>query len=53
MLIRCICTFLTLQAPSHEMVKQTQTIIRLLGTICLSVFGNFVGLALKRLNISP
>ena len=31
----------------HKMVKQTQTIRQLLPTNCLSVFGYFVGLALK------
>ena len=31
------------------MVKHTQTIRRLLPTNCLSVFGHFVGLALKEL----
>ena len=33
------------------MVKQTQTICRLLPANCLSVFDHFVGLALKRLRI--
>ena len=33
------------------MVKHTQTIRRLLATICLSVFDKFVGLALKGLNL--
>ena len=32
------------------MVKHTQTIHRLSPTNCLSVFANFVGLALKGLN---
>ena len=34
------------------MVKHTQTICRLLPTICLSVFDQFVGLVLKGLNES-
>ena len=33
------------------MVKHTQTIRRLLATNCLSVFGHFLGLALKRLKL--
>ena len=33
----------------HKMVKQTQTVRRLLPTNCLSVFDHFVGLALKGL----
>ena len=33
------------------MVKHTQTIRRLLPTNCLSMFDNFVGLALKELKI--
>ena len=33
----------------HKMVKYTQTIHLLLTTNCLSVFDNFVGLALKGL----
>ena len=32
------------------MVKHTQTICRLLSTICVSVFDDFVELALKELN---
>ena len=32
---------------SHEMVKHTQTIRPFLPTNCLSVFGQFLGLALK------
>ena len=35
---------------SHNMVKRTQTIWRLLPTNFLSVFDHFVGLALKGLN---
>ena len=34
------------------MVKDTQTIRRLLPTNCLSMFKHFVGLALKELNLS-
>ena len=33
----------------HKLVKHTQTNCRLLPTNCLSAFGHFVGLALKRL----
>ena len=35
----------------HKMVKQTQTIRRLLPTNCLSVFGYFLGLAHKGLTV--
>ena len=37
----------------HKMVKHTQTICRLLPTNCLSLFGHFMGLALKWLETSP
>ena len=43
---------LTLEAPTHKMVKHTQTIHRLLPTNYLSVFDHFVGLALKELKIA-
>ena len=40
------------QRQRHKMVKHTQTIRRLLLTNCLSVFGQFEGLALKGLTMS-
>ena len=41
----------TSKRQAHKMVKQTQTIRRLLPTNCLSVFDNFMGLAIKGLAI--
>ena len=38
-----------LKCQPHKMVKHTQTIRRLLTTNYLSVFGQFVGLALREL----
>ena len=43
--------FLTFQLQPHKMFKLAQTICRLSSTNCQSVFVNFVGLALKRLNL--
>ena len=40
---------LTLEAPTHKMVKITQTICRLLPINYLTVFDHFVGLALEGL----
>ena len=40
---------LTLEAPTHKMVKITQTICRLLPINYLTVFDHFVGLALNGL----
>ena len=41
---------ITLRAPTHKMVKHTQTILRQQPTNYLSVFDHFVKLTLKRLN---
>ena len=41
----------TFKSQPHKMVKHTQITRRLLPTNCLSVFENFVRLALKGLNI--
>ena len=41
--------FYPFKRQPHKMVKHTQTIRRLLPTNYLSMFGHFVGLALKRL----
>ena len=40
----------TLYTPTHNITKHTQTIRRLLPKKCLSVFDDFVGLALKGLS---
>ena len=41
---------ISLRAPTHNMVKHTQTILRQQPTNYLSVFDHFVKLTLKRLN---
>ena len=41
---------LTFKQQNHKIVKHTQTIRRQKPTNCLSVFGHFVGLALKELH---
>ena len=44
-------TNLPLKRQPHKMVKNTQTIYRLLPTNCLSIFDHFVGLALTGLKL--
>ena len=49
---RSFGVFNPLSANPRKMVKYSQTIRRLLPTNCLSVFGNFVGLAFKGLMLT-
>ena len=42
--------FYSFKRQPHKMLNHTQTILQVLSTNCLSMFGHFVGLALKGLS---